>query len=139
MPTPPDDPLIDDPETLASLAQVFARYEAALLAHDVAALNAFFWNDARTLRYGIAEHSEGHAAIAAYRCQAPPVDPRRQLRSTRITTFGRYAGSACTEFIVPGRAALGRQTQTWVRFAEGWRIVAAHVSEVEPRLVAVSK
>lgn len=138
MPAKDDDLTVNDPATLAELQQVFERYEAALLANDVAALNDFFWHDDRVLRYGITEHSHGHAALSAYRLGASPVDRRRRLLRTVITTFGRDAGSACTEFsTAPSTAAIGRQTQTWIRFAQGWRIVAAHVSLIDAAHVAL--
>jgi len=33
-----------------------------------------------------------------------------------------------TEFVPDDEAPVGRQSQTWIRFDEGWRVVAAHVS-----------
>ena len=47
-------------------------------------------------------------------------------------SYGRDAAVASTLFYrdsAPGR--IGRQMQTWVRFPEGWRIVAAHVSIID--------
>ena len=36
------------------------------------------------------------------------------------------------EFKVRGRGLVGRQSQTWVRFASlGWKVVAAHVSTMK--------
>lgn len=122
---------IDLPEVLAEVRAAFEAYEAALLRHDLPALDAFFWHGAEVLRYGVAEHSLGIEGLRRYRTEAPPVDPRRRLRGTVIKTFGRDAASACTEFTSPGTSMLGRQTQSWVRFPEGWKIVAAHVSVVD--------
>lgn len=132
MTSPLPGPATDQSDAVADLQTAFKAYEAALLRHDVAALNAFFWNDARTLRYGIAEHSQGIAAIREYRAHALPVPAGRQLCNTVITTFGSEFGSVCTEFTGPDTALLGRQTQTWVRFPDGWKIVAAHVSQIDP-------
>lgn len=123
---------VNRPEVLAEVEAVFRRYEEALLRNDRAALVGFFWHSTAVVRYGIAEHSLGIEGLRRYREQAPPVDPRRQLRNTVITSFGTDTASVCTEFVSPGTAAIGRQTQCWVRFAEGWRIVAAHVSTVDP-------
>jgi hypothetical protein len=131
MSSPPDGPVVNDPQTLAELQSVFDAYEAALLRNDIAALNEFFWSDPRILRYGIAEHSLGHAAICEYRSHAQPVNPARQLQRPLLMTFGFSTGSACTEFVAPGTRGVGRQTQTWIRFTEGWRIVAAHVSQLQ--------
>jgi hypothetical protein len=95
------------------------RYEEALNANDVAVLNELFRDAPYTLRFGIAEELYGHAQIAAYRGARIP--PRRR-------TISRIFATASTEFRRPGQTRNGRQQQSWVRFPEGWRIVAAHVS-----------
>jgi hypothetical protein len=123
--------LIDQPAVITEVEQAFAAYEAALLRNDAAALDAFFWDDPRAVRYGVAEHGYGIAAIRAWRAQYAGVDPRRQLRNTVITAIGAEAAAVSTEFFVPGETTVGRQTQTWARLATGWRIVAAHVSVVD--------
>lgn len=117
-------------EVVTEVRDAFLKYEAALVANDVQALNDFFFDAAFTLRYGIAEHSYGIAAIRAYRKHAAPVDPRRKLNNTIITTIGRDTASVCTEFSIPGTELVGRQTQTWARCGDGWKIVAAHVSAI---------
>lgn len=123
---------INRPAVLASLRAAFEAYEAALLRHDVAALDAFFDDDPATVRYGVAEHGYGMDAIRRYRAAALPVHPGRQLRNVVLRSFGDDAGSACCEFLAPDTAMIGRQTQTWMRLAGAWRIVAAHVSLVDP-------
>ena len=123
------------PATMAQVRDVFARYEAALLAHDVAAINKFFLDSAVTVRLGIEEHGYGIDAICAYRRRAQPVAANRRLQHTTISTIGAAAASVTTEFVVPGAAVIGRQTQTWALTAEGWKIVAAHVSEVSQALL----
>ena len=122
---------IDDPATLAEVEAAFAAYEAALVGNDVAALDGFFWRDARALRYGAGENLYGHAAIAAFRAARPAAGLARDLDRTVITSFGRDFATASTLFRragAPGR--VGRQTQSWARLPEGWRIVAAHVSVI---------
>ena len=124
--------VIDDPETLAEVEAAFAAYEAALVGNDVAALDGFFWRDARALRYGAGENLYGHAAIAAFRAARPAAGLARSLDRTVITAFGRDFAAASTLFRrdgAPGR--VGRQTQSWARLPEGWRIVAAHVSLID--------
>jgi hypothetical protein len=118
---------INDPAIIAEITACFAGYEAALMTYDPDALDAFFWNDPRVLRYGEGECLYGHAAIAAFRRKLTRV-PQRILRHTTILTFGRDYATANTEFVHDGETRLGRQTQTWVRMPEGWRITAAHVS-----------
>jgi hypothetical protein len=126
---------VDLPEVLAEVTEQFARYEEALVANDVAVLDALFRADARTLRYGIGENLYGYDAVTAFRAARSPAGLMRKTAKTLITTYGRDAAVASTLFYrdtAPGR--VGRQMQTWVRFAEGWKIVAAHVSIIdEPR------
>lgn len=119
--------IVNDPEIVREIGELFAAYEAALMDYDPDALDGFFWRDPRVLRYGEGECLYGHEAIRAFRRTKTAV-PSRTLRNTTITTYGRDAATANTEFVHDGETALGRQTQTWVRLPEGWRIVAAHVS-----------
>jgi hypothetical protein len=127
---------IDLPDVVAEVTAQFARYEQALVTNDVAALGELFRNDPRTLRYGIAENLYGHGEISAFRAARPPVGLMRKTARTIITTYGRDTAVASTLFYresAPGK--VGRQMQTWVRFPEGWRIVAAHVSIIdEPKV-----
>ncbi len=124
--------LIDESGTLADVEAAFAAYEAALVGNDVAALDGFFWRDPRALRYGAGENLYGHAAIASFRAARPAAGLGRALERTVVTTFGRDFATASTLFRregAPGR--IGRQTQSWARLPEGWRIVAAHVSVID--------
>ena len=120
---------IDLPEVVAEVREAFESYEKALVTNDVDTLNALFHRDERTIRYGIQENLYGHAEVAAFRAARSPVGLDRTRSRTVITTYGRDLAVASTLFHRPSLAGkVGRQMQTWVRFAEGWRIVAAHVS-----------
>ena len=119
---------INRPDIVNDVHAEFERYEAALVENDVPTLNSFFWNSERAVRHGIAEECYGIEAIRRYRATAKRVDPRRRLANTVITTFGDSFASVSTEFEDREQQQLGRQTQTWVRFAEGWKIVMAQVS-----------
>jgi 1-carboxybiuret hydrolase subunit AtzH-like protein len=122
-----DGPEINLPEVVAEVTAAFMRYEEALNANDVDVLNELFRVAPYTLRFGMAEELYGYEQIAAFRgARIPP--GRRSTANTVITTFGRDFATASTEFRRPGQERLGRQQQSWVRFPEGWRIVAAHVS-----------
>ncbi len=124
--------IVDDPETKAEVEAAFAAYEAALISNDVVALDGFFHQAPTSLRYGATENLYGYAEIQAFRAARSPVGLGRRLEKTAITTYGRDVGVAATLFrrdSAPGR--IGRQMQTWVRFPEGWRIVAAHVSLID--------
>ncbi len=123
---------IDRPEIVAEVRMAFARYEEALVANDVAALDAMFHADPRTIRYGGGENLYGFQEIEAFRAARSPVGLARTLSKTVITTYGRDHAVASTLFrraSTPGK--VGRQMQTWVRFAQGWRVVAAHVSLID--------
>ena len=131
---------IDRPDVLAEVSAQFARYEQALVSNDVVVLDELFRKDSRTLRYGIAENLYGYGEIAAFRAARSPAGLMRKTSRTIITSYGRDTAVASTLFYrdsAPGR--VGRQMQTWVRFPEGWRIVAAHVSIIdEPKKVSTA-
>jgi len=119
---------VNNPQALAELTAAFNRYEVALNTNDVPVLDEIFKVASETVRYGVNEHLYGHAEIAAFRAGRAP-QAERVLTRTIITTYGPDHGIAWTEFTRPGMTRVGRQTQSWVRFAgEGWRVVAAHVS-----------
>jgi hypothetical protein len=118
------------PDVVDEVAATFAAYERALVANDVAELTRAFWTSELTVRYGVAECLYGAVAIAAWRGAAPAVPAGRTLHRTTIATFGRDVACVSTEFRHPGGEHVGRQSQTWLRLAEGWRIVAAHVSHM---------
>ncbi len=123
---------VDLPEVLAEVTEQFARYEKALVSNDVAVLDELFRDDARTLRYGIGENLYGYDAITAFRAARSPAGLVRKTAQTVITSYGRDTAVASTLFYRDSAAGrVGRQMQTWVRFAEGWRIVAAHVSIID--------
>jgi hypothetical protein len=120
------------PDVLAEVSAAFARYEAALVGNDVAALAALFRSAPETIRYGATENLYGAAEIAAFRAARSPVGLARVLERTVITTYGRDCAVAATLFrrgTAPGK--VGRQMQTWIRFPGGWRVVAAHVSVID--------
>ena len=120
------------PGVLAEVQAAFARYEAALTGNDVATLDALFWDDALVIRYGMTENLYGAGEIAAFRAARPSQGLMRRLSRTVITTFGQDFATAATLFhrdTAPGK--VGRQMQSWVRMAGGWRVVAAHVSLID--------
>jgi hypothetical protein len=122
---------VNDPAVLAEVEAAFAAYEVALTTNDVAMLDALFKDDPLTLRYGVGENLYGYREIAAFRAARPVTGLERQLDRTVITTYGEAMATANTLFrreSMPGK--VGRQSQTWVRFPEGWRVVAAHVSVI---------
>jgi hypothetical protein len=116
------------PDVLAEMQAVFARYEDALVHNKVEVLDELFWTSGLTVRYGVGENLYGIEAIRAFRNARPSTGLSRTLANTVITTYGRDFATAMTEFQREGSTKTGRQSQTWVRWPEGWRVVAAHVS-----------
>jgi hypothetical protein len=124
---------IDLPEVVAEVRACFDAYEKALVNNDVAALDALFRDDPRTVRYGATENLYGYSEIKSFRAARSPVGLGRTISKTVITTYGRQFATASTLYARPSAAGkIGRQMQTWVKFPEGWRIVAAHVSLIDP-------
>jgi hypothetical protein len=119
---------INLPDIVAEVTSQFQRYETALVTNDVDTLNALFWKNKLTLRYGMAENLYGHDQIAGFRAARSPVGLARTISNTVITTYGRDFATANTEFHRDSMPRGGRQSQTWARMPEGWRIVSAHVS-----------
>jgi hypothetical protein len=123
-----DGPSVNEPAVVASVLATFERYEAALLANDLDALDHFMWRDPRVVRVGIDDRQDGFAAISAFRRSLARQTPPRVLRDTVVVVFGDDTAVVTTAFVPSDGSPEGRQSQTWVRMPEGWRIVAAHVS-----------
>jgi hypothetical protein len=124
--------IINDPEIHAEVADAFQRYEAALVSNTVEVLDNLFWSSPYTTRYGIAENLYGADEILAFRKARPSAGLARTISRTAITTYGRDFATTSTLFHrESAKGKTGRQMQTWVRFPEGWKVVAAHVSIID--------
>ena len=123
---------INLPDVWAEVNAVFARYEDALVHNRLDTLDELFWDSPLTIRYGAGENLLGIDAIRAFRSARSAAGLARALHNTVITTFGHDYATAMTEFVRAGSTRRGRQSQTWVRMPCGWRVVAAHVSLIEP-------
>lgn len=119
---------INLPDVLAEVNAVFDEYEKALVSNDVPVLDRLFWVSPHTLRYGAGENLYGYDAIRAFRQARPALNLERDIMARQITSFGRDFAVANIEFRRKGSERIGRQSQTWVRTADGWRVVSAHVS-----------
>ena len=123
---------VDRADVKAEVEAMFAVYEKALVGNDVETLEALFWDDGRTIRYGGGENLYGMEEIRAFRRARSPVGLERTIGKTVITTFGSDYATASTLFFRDGaKGKVGRQMQTWVRFPDGWKVVAAHVSMID--------
>jgi len=122
------------PEVVAEVRALFERYEQALIDKDVDVLDATFWNSPYTIRYAMNEHGYGFDQIHAHRVARPPGPGTKERRiRLEILTLGRDVATVNLEYKVRGREAIGRQSQTWVRFPDvGWKVVSAHVSTLSP-------
>lgn len=120
--------IVNHPIVVAELTELAERYETALMANDLAVLDSMFWQSPDVVRLGIGENLYGIEEIAAFRARRPGGSPPRRVIRTTIASFGRDTGVINVEFQRIGASTIGRQSQTWIRFAEGWRIVGAHVS-----------
>ncbi|NBS55901.1 MAG: oxalurate catabolism protein HpxZ [Betaproteobacteria bacterium] len=119
---------INLPEIVAEVTAVFNRYETALVSNDIPTLNELFWDSPHTIRYGLGEQAYGHASIAGVRAARDPKDLMRTLTRIVITTYGTDFATASCEYRRVSSGKFGRQMQTWLRTADGWRVVAAHVT-----------
>jgi hypothetical protein len=125
-----ESPTVNDPRVVKEIEAEFAGYDDALHTNDVAALNRYFFDSPTTVRFGNAENLYGYAEISAYRARAAGAGDARRDR-TVITTYGKDYATVATLSRRPNSAKVGRTMQTWVRFLQGWRIVAAHVSMID--------
>lgn len=120
---------INRPDVLAEVQAAYRRYEDALLAADAKTLDELFWDDPRLIRFGAGDIQYGHAAVAALNARRR-LNPERVLVDTVVTTFGSDFATATTLYTDVPEGQIGRQMQSWARTAEGWRVVAAHVSVI---------
>jgi hypothetical protein len=126
---------INRPDVVAEVTAAFNRYEKAIVGNDVAVLNELFWNSSHTIRFGLAEQAYGHAAIAGVRAARSPADLMRTLTRLVITTYGGDFATASCEYRRKESGRFGRQMQTWMRTPEGWRVVAAHVTLFDDKVL----
>lgn len=119
---------INHPDVVEEIKTAFANYETALVHNDLKVLNELFWNSPHTTRFGVTENLYGYDSIAAFRSSRDIVNLDRVLKNTVITTYDHDFATVNTEFQRKGSGLIGRQSQTWVRTPQGWRVVSAHVS-----------
>ena len=118
------------PEVLSELRELYPRYEQALVSNDVETLVTMFWASPEVMRFGVTENLYGQEELEAFRKSRPAANLERRVSRLNIVSFGRDFASITLEFErdTAKGAVRGRQSQVWVRLAQGWRIVSAHVS-----------
>jgi len=122
--------LINEPAVMDEVLSLHHEYETALVSNNVEKLTAFFWDSAHALRFGVAESLYGSSEIEAFRKARPALNLEREVLNLRIVTFGSQCATVTLEFkrMANGVPRHGRQSQVWMKFEEGWKIVSAHVS-----------
>lgn len=120
--------IINDPATLAEITAAFERYEAALTANDIDRLSGLFHDSPHTVRFGVGENLYGFAAIGEFRTARTGGSPEREIVRKVVTSFGADFAVTNIEFRRKASGQVGRQSQTWVRTDDGWKILSAHVS-----------
>jgi hypothetical protein len=118
---------VNDPDIVAEVTAAFMAYEAALMADDIAAMDLLFHDSETTIRFGVGETLYGIEAIREFR-KGRGGSPPRRLGRVAIAAYGRDFATANAEFFRENSDRRGRQSQSWVRFADGWKVVSAHVS-----------
>ena len=121
---------VNVPDVIEELRQLYPRYEQALVDNDVETLVAMFWPSPHVMRFGVTENLYGHDELESFRKSRPAVNLARTVTRLEIVSFGHDTASITVEFERDSRGSTvkGRQSQVWIRFREGWRVVAAHVS-----------
>ena len=127
------------PAVVAEIADIFERYEQALIDRDVVTLDSMFWNSPHTIRLSAREHGYGFDAIHAHRLAAAAGAGSIKQGRVRcdILTLGQDFATVNLTFKVRDPALIGRQSQAWARFPGlGWKVVSAHVSTVNASTLA---
>jgi hypothetical protein len=125
--------LINDPATVAEVTELYLQYEAALCNNNVQVLDELFWNSSHVVRFGLAENLYGTEEISNFRNNRPTFQLQREISHLQVITFGMDTASVTLEFkrIIDGVERLGRQSQIWRKFPQGWKVVSAHVSLIK--------
>jgi Protein of unknown function (DUF3225) len=113
-----------------TVAELSDDYEAALVRNDTGRLGQHFWQSSAVRRFGVADAQQGFEAIVRWRSSAPPVNPARRIVERTVCSLAPGVVAVDLSFDDGDPRSVGRQSQTWVRFPEGWRIARAHVSIV---------
>ena len=119
---------INDPAVLTEVSVAFDAYEVALMTNDIEAMDALFWHCPLTVRYGAGDAQYGIDEIREFRKARAGGSPQRKVIRRSVTAFGSHFAVTNIEFIREDSPAIGRQSQSWTKFPEGWRVVSAHIS-----------
>jgi hypothetical protein len=121
---------VNDPAVVAEVTDLYLKYEEALSNNNLEVMDSLFWDAAEVVRFGITENLYGGDEIRNFRQNRSNPKIERKISNLKVVTFGKDAATVTLEFcrIINGVERFGRQSQTWYRFTEGWKVVSAHVS-----------
>ena len=124
---------VNESALVAEMTELYMKYEAALCSNNTAVLDEFFWDSGDVVRFGLKENQYGVEDIRAFRNSRPGFKLEREIINLKVVAFGEDSAAVTLEFrrFINGEEHLGRQSQMWVRFSEGWKVVSAHVSFLE--------
>ncbi|BAZ00652.1 hypothetical protein NIES37_46470 [Tolypothrix tenuis PCC 7101] len=121
---------VNDPAVVAEVTDLYLKYEEALANNNLEVMDSLFWDAAEVVRFGVTENLYGSEEIRNFRASRPNPKIEREISHLKVVTFGKYTATVTLEFrrIINNVEMFGRQSQTWYRFPQGWKIVSAHVS-----------
>ncbi|MBW4564691.1 MAG: oxalurate catabolism protein HpxZ [Mojavia pulchra JT2-VF2] len=121
---------INDLAVVAEVTNLYLQYEAALCNNYLEAMDNLFWDAPEVVRFGLAENLYGSEEIRNFRASRPNPKIEREISNLKVVAFGNDTATVNLEFrrIINGVERFGRQSQTWYKFPQGWKVVSAHVS-----------
>ncbi|MEH1827314.1 MAG: oxalurate catabolism protein HpxZ [Nostoc sp.] len=121
---------INDPTVVAEVTDLYLKYEDALSNNNLEVMDSLFWDAPEVVRFGITENLYGGDEVRNFRQNRPNPKIEREISNLKVVTFEKDTATVTLEFrrIINGVERFGRQSQTWYRFTEGWKVVSAHVS-----------
>jgi hypothetical protein len=121
---------INDPAVVDEVTQLYLKYEEALCQNNLEVMDSLFWDAPEVVRFGLTENLYGSEEIRNFRTSRPNPKIEREILNLKVVTFGKDAATVNLEFrrIINNVERFGRQSQTWYRFPQGWKVVSAHVS-----------
>jgi len=121
---------INNHAVMSEVTNLYLQYEEALVNNNLEVMDSLFWDAPEVVRFGLAENLYGGEEIRNFRASRPNPKIEREIFNLKVVTFGNDTATVNLEFrrIINGVERLGRQSQTWYKFTEGWKVVSAHVS-----------
>ncbi|BAY64917.1 hypothetical protein NIES22_50170 [Calothrix brevissima NIES-22] len=122
--------IVNDPAVVAEVTDLYLKYEEALANNNLEVMDSLFWDAPEVVRFGVTENLYGSEEIRNFRASRANPKIEREISHLKVVTFGKDTATVTLEFrrIINGVERFGRQSQTWYKFPDGWKVVSAHVS-----------